>query len=155
MMPGTTNLPVRSITVAFGGAARPAAICRMRPFSITIVTSRCGAAPLPSITVAWVRAVVCAAALPLTSAATANTTRTFARIIPPLNIACFVFHDDSRAKLSAQRGKVHAHNVDAPKAALSFLEGGLTRLAELRQGNQQDHRDRHPEQRQRQRPGHE
>ena len=39
----------------------------MRPFSITIVTSRCGAAPVPSITVAWVRAVVCAAALPLTS----------------------------------------------------------------------------------------
>ena len=77
--------------VAFGGAARPAAICRMRPFSITIVTSRCGAAPVPSITVAWVRAVVCAAALPLTSAATANTTRIVARIIPPLNFACFVF----------------------------------------------------------------
>jgi hypothetical protein len=33
--------------------------------------------------VAWVRAVVCAAALALTSTAAASTTRTFARIIPP------------------------------------------------------------------------
>src|SRR5262245_50469907 len=70
MMPGTMNLPVRSITVAPAGAVTPGPMSRMRPFSITTVTPACGGAPLPSISVALRRTVTCAAALPDDSAAT-------------------------------------------------------------------------------------
>jgi hypothetical protein len=53
MMPGTTNLPVTSITLApAGGAVTPVPMSRSRPFSITMVTLFWGAAPLPSISVA-------------------------------------------------------------------------------------------------------
>src|SRR5256886_1430575 len=62
MMPGKMNLPERSTTVAPAGAEilDVGPMSRMWPFSITMVTSFCGPAPVPSMTVACVRAVTCA-----------------------------------------------------------------------------------------------
>jgi hypothetical protein len=75
MMPGTMNLFASFTTSAPAGMETRAAgpISRMRPPSITIVTSFCGAAPVPSITVAPVRTVVCADVVPAKTTAAANT----------------------------------------------------------------------------------
>ena len=87
MMPGTTNLPVRSCTTAPAGTALPddGFISRMRPFSITMVTSCCGAAPVPSMTVAWVRTVTCAATPAANNSVVARTT---SRPAFPISIPC-------------------------------------------------------------------
>ena len=54
MMPGTTNFPATFTTLAPGGAAilDEGPRSRMRPPSMTIETSFCGAPPAPSIKVA-------------------------------------------------------------------------------------------------------
>src|SRR5205823_4701474 len=49
-------------------------------FSITMVTSACAGAPEPSITVACVKAVTCAAALPANASTAARTTGGRARM---------------------------------------------------------------------------
>src|SRR5215475_8160268 len=79
MIPGTTNLPATSMTVAPAGAATPGPMSRRRPFSITIVTLLCGAAPLPSIRVAPRRTVTCAAALPTNRTVAARVNKDAAR----------------------------------------------------------------------------
>src|SRR5438094_2344268 len=81
MMPGKMNLPERSTTVAPAGAEilDVGPMSRMWPFSITMVTSFCGPAPVPSMTVACVRAVTCA------EARTAKN-RAVARIIIALDL---------------------------------------------------------------------
>src|SRR5262245_42744585 len=65
MIPGTMYLPERSTRVAPGGGftSRPMAV--IRPPCITTVAPLCGAAPVPSISVALVRAVTWAQAPPL------------------------------------------------------------------------------------------
>src|SRR5262245_28509948 len=86
MIPGTTNFPVRSITVAPVGAAAPGPMSRMRPLSITIVTLLCGGAPLPSMSVALRRTVTCAAAASQNSTAAARASKRCARMrFPRLN----------------------------------------------------------------------
>jgi hypothetical protein len=74
MMPGVTNLPVRSTTFAPGGAGRPGPMAVMLPFWIMMVASRSGAAPVPSMTVARVRAVTEVCALTPPAATTAAPT---------------------------------------------------------------------------------
>ncbi len=53
----------------------------MRPFCMTMVTPLCGAAPEPSITVALVSAVTCAAALPAKHKAAAIAAAVTDRIV--------------------------------------------------------------------------
>src|SRR5262249_28029961 len=84
MIPGTTNLPVTSITVAPAGAVTPVPMSRSLPFSITIVTLLWGAAPLPSIRVAPRSTVTCAAAPRALSAAAANTRNANLRMVAPM-----------------------------------------------------------------------
>jgi len=82
MIPGTTNLPVRSTIVASAGARsiRDAPMSRMRPFSITMAASVCGAAPVPSMRVAWVSTVTCAEALAASRMAAAKPARASQRM---------------------------------------------------------------------------
>src|SRR5262245_10569335 len=88
MITGTMNFPVRSMTVApAGGETFDAGLMSlMRPFTITMVTSLCGALPVPSMTVAWVRAVVCAVALAANNSAAARIVREVGLLIsiPPM-----------------------------------------------------------------------
>src|SRR3954453_21498561 len=56
----------------------------MRPRSTTIVTSRCGAAPVPSISVAWSNTVTCACALTIGSSIAVRIAKMFVRIASKL-----------------------------------------------------------------------
>ena len=70
---------------AAGNASKAAARCLlMRPRSTTIVTSCCGAAPVPSISVAWSNTVTCACALPIGSNMAVRIAKMFVRIAPKL-----------------------------------------------------------------------
>src|SRR5215467_2654588 len=89
MIPGVTNLPLRSATVAPAGLGifDDGPMSRMRPFCITIVTSLWGSAPVPSMTVAWLSTVTCAVAAPVNNSTAARIKRVFAPFIwipPPL-----------------------------------------------------------------------
>src|SRR5262245_8324560 len=68
MIPGVTNLLERSTTVAPAGGCTDGPISRMRPSSITMVTPACAGDPVPSMTVALVSAIGCAAAAPIARA---------------------------------------------------------------------------------------
>src|SRR5215510_1976370 len=88
MIPGVINLPLTSTTVAPAGLGifDDGPMSRMRPFSITIVTSLWGSAPVPSMTVAWLSTVTCAVAVPVNNSAAARIKRVFDPFIwiPPL-----------------------------------------------------------------------
>src|SRR5437773_3015566 len=106
MMPGTMNLPVRSTTVAPAGAEilDVGPMSRMWPFSITMVTSFCGPAPVPSMTVACVRAVTCA------ETPTAKNS-TVARIIIALDLFISAPPIDSKI----ERRNLHPLRIELPQ----------------------------------------
>src|SRR5438093_5566354 len=125
MMPGTTNLPVTSITVVPAGAATPVPMSRSRPFSITIVTWLCGAVPVRSISVAPRNTVTGAAALLTQSAVAMKTANAEMRIVAPM-------------LMSAMRGM----SINGFVAYLSLAHHGRRQMLDRRRAHLLGHRAR-------------